>query len=148
MKQLSVPGRKAARAAVDGHSFPAAVGILTWLRQLLNHCVEVIGHKKIELTVSIVVYPGASGTVSSRALCKSGLLRHVGEGAVAIVVIKHIVTVVGDKDVVKTVVIIVSYCHCRRPTGALEPCSFGHIREGAITIVLIEAIRRAGRSTL
>ena len=141
-KQLNEPGRQAARTAVHRHALPAAVGVLSRLRQFLERGVEVIGDEQIEVTVAIEVHPRAPGPVSHRVLAQAGLGGHVAERPVAVVAIQHVVAVVGDEQIVEPVVVVVADGDRRGPAGARQAGLVRHIRERAVAIVLVEAIGR------
>ena len=111
MKKLYRPSRKAAGTTVDGNAFPGAIRIRSRLGQLFESCAEVIGHKEINAPVAVVVDPGAARAVTNSTLGEPGFDGYIGEGAITIVVLQHVVAVGGDEKVVKAVVVIISHSH-------------------------------------
>ena len=71
---------------------------------------------------------------------EAGLLADIGEGAVPVVVVKDGTAVGGDEDVGKAVVIVVADGHAHAESAARHARRFGHIREGAVAIVLVERV--------
>src|SRR5207302_3949029 len=115
---LDKSGRKTARAAIYGYAFPGAVRVFTGLGQLFECCVEIVGYKQVQRAVVVIVDPGAAGAVARGGLAQSGLVGHIRERSIAVIVIKHILTVVSDKDVVETIIVVVTHSHCRSPACA------------------------------
>src|ERR1700751_287204 len=111
MKKLYRPGRKAAGTTVDGHAFPGAIRIRARFWQLFESSAEVIGHKEINTPVAVVVDPGAARAIANSTLGEPGFDAYIGESAIAIVVVQHVVAVGGDEKVVKAVVVIISDSH-------------------------------------
>ena len=147
-EQLHEPRRQAARPAVHGHSLPGAVGVLAGPGQLLERRVEIVGDAQVEVSVAVVVHPGAAGAVAHGVLAKPGLLRHVGECAVAVVAVQHVVAVVGHKQIVEPVVVVVAHGDGRGPAGADEAGLRRDVGKRAVAVVLVQAVGRARRRAL
>ncbi len=96
------------------------------------------------MAIAIVVHPTAARPVADCRLAQSRVFGHIGECAVAVVVIEHVLAVVGDEEVVEAVVVVVADGHRGRPTRALQS-SFGRdVGERAVAIVLVEAVGGTG----
>ena len=54
-------------------------------------------------------------------------------------------TVAGDEQVVEAIIVVVTHGDARCPPGPCQPGFFGHVRKRAVTIVLVQAIRRPWR---
>jgi len=67
-KQLDGAEQQPAWAAVDRHAFLVTLGVVPGLRQLLDGGVKIIRREEIEMTVAVVIQPGAA-----RALANGGL---------------------------------------------------------------------------
>src|SRR5437016_1048457 len=96
------------------------------------------------MAVLVVIHKAAS-VVPARArtvLSEARLLRHVGEGAITVVVIKSVLTPVCDEEVVPTVVVEVSDAHSLTPTSTRQPRLRGHVGECPIAIVMIQMAGR------
>ena len=96
---------------------------------------DVVGDEEIEFAVAIVVDEGTPCT-PARALARNAcLLAHIGERAVTVVVIHHILAKVGDEQIIPTIVVIISNTHALSP-ARVSDAGFGrHIRECAVAIV-------------
>src|SRR6185369_1769394 len=145
VKQLDESGGQTARTAIHGDPLPGAVGILAWLGQLLKRGVEIVGHEQVQPPIAIVVHPGTAGAVTYRGLAEPGLFRHVGEGSVAVIAIEHVIAIVGNKDVVESVVVVVGHRHGRRPAGAKQPGIRSDIGKRSIAIIFVQAVGGTGR---
>src|SRR5208282_5527342 len=66
------------------------------------------------------------------------LLRHIGEGAIAIVAVEHVLAVVADKEIVPAVVVVVANAAALTPSCSGEPCFEGDVDKGAVAIILEE----------
>jgi hypothetical protein len=68
---------------------------------------------------------------------------HIGESSVSVVVVQRVLPVVGHKQIVVTVVVVVADTACLSPTCAdVEAGTFGDVGEGAVPIVLEQAAVR------
>ena len=76
-------------------------------------------------------------------LREPGLRGHVGERAVAVVVIQDVVAVAGDEEVVEAVVVVVADGDRRCPARARQAGLLGDVGEGAVAVVPVETIGRA-----
>ena len=102
--------------------------------------VDVVGDEEVEFAVAIVIDESATcGPAGSHAR-DSGLLADVGEGAVAVVVVEHVLAVVGDEQIVVAVVVVVADADALSPAGVLEPSLQGDVGEGAVAIVLEQVV--------
>ncbi len=133
-------GGQAARAAVDRNSFPIAVRVFAGLRNRFGVELEVVGDEEIEAAVAVVIDEGAAGAPTISGMKKSGLLRDIGEGAVAIVVIEDVLAPVGQKQIVEAVVIVVADGNGGGPSVASEAGFFGDVDKGTVAIVFVEAV--------
>ena len=145
VKELHRSGRQPARPAVHRHALPAAVRVLAGFRQLLERRVQVRRDEEIETAVAIVVDPRAARSVAHIVLLQARLRGHVGERAIAVVVIQHVLAVVGDEEIVEAVVVVVADGHRRRPARSRQARLRRHIGKGAVAVVLVETIGRTRR---
>ena len=76
---------------------------------------------------------------------KASLFRHVGKGAVAVVVIKSVAIDPGHEDVVVAVVIVVTDGNADIEAGAFQSDLFRHVGKGTVAIVVEEAVPIFGR---
>src|SRR6266496_2113229 len=76
------------------------------------------------------------------SLKQSPFTRYVGQRTVSIVTIQHVLAEIRDKQVHKSVVVVVADAYTLPPAGAHEISLCSHIRECAVTIVFVEVICR------
>src|SRR5579875_1846680 len=77
--------------------------------------IDVIGDEQIQVTVAVVVEEGTSRTEANAGVQEPGLFRQVREGSVAVIPEKPILSVVSDKQVFKTIVVVVANADPVRP---------------------------------
>src|SRR5205823_14282296 len=75
-------------------------------------------------------------------LKKAGFLCNVSEGSIAIIVIQHVLTIIGNEQIQEAVVVIVSYTDTLAPTRSEQTCAYRNIGESSIVVVAIQVIRR------
>src|SRR5258708_19553679 len=69
-----------------------------------------------------------------------GLFGHIGENPISVVVIENVAAVLGDKEVGKSVVVIVAPGAPQTVTRAGNASLFGDIRKSAIAVVAIKRV--------
>ena len=74
-------------------------------------------------------------------LVESGLLCHIAERSVAIVVIQRVAVDAGDKDVGVSVVVVVADGNTNIKPGALQSGSFGYVGERPVAVIAKEMVR-------
>jgi hypothetical protein len=95
---MFLPPRRPGGAAGDQQSLICAGAGFGRRRGLQIH-VYIIGDEEIEMAVLVVIDPSAAGVPADFGpwLQQAGFLGHVGEGAVTVIAIKHVLTVVSDE---------------------------------------------------
>src|SRR5208283_2347549 len=127
-----------AGTAHDRHALVLAIHGLTRCGYLGDIQHDVVGHKKIEESVAIVVEPGAAGPPADFILPKPRLLGHIGEGAVAVVAEQNVVPPKRAKQVVPAIVIEIAHADASLPAGAAE-AGFGcDVSERSVAVVVIK----------
>src|SRR6266849_2805646 len=106
----------------------------------------VVGDEQIGPAVVIVV-GGANGKILTFGLVDLGLDGNVGESSVSIVVVENVATVLGNKQVGESVVVVVAPDAAQAVTGAVNASPVGDICKRAIAIVPIKRIAD-GNATL
>jgi hypothetical protein len=79
---------------------------------------------------------------------QAGFPGHIGEGAIAVVAIEAILAVIGEKEILEAVVVVVPNANALRPSDIDQARLDGDIRECAVAVVLVEAIGGAGWGVL
>src|SRR5262249_22422587 len=99
-------------------------------------------NEEVEKTVVIEIEPyRAGGPMASKdARAQTGLLTYIGECTVPIVVIKNGPSVGSYEKIGKAIVVVVPGCHAHAECSPRHTGTGGHIRESAVTIVLIQCI--------
>ncbi len=109
------------------------------VEDICHRAVNVRGHVKIQISISIGVQEGSAG-VPSRCF-DSGLCRHVLEGPVAAVSIENVRPEVGDENVRPAVAIGVRHRDAGPPASlAGYSGSVGHILEGTVPAVAVKSV--------
>src|SRR6266478_4627455 len=93
------------------------------------------------MAVAIVINKGASSSPSFAGTSHAGLITHVGERAIPIVVIQNILSVIGDVEVVPAVIVVVAYANALAPSGVCQPRFFRDVAECAVMILAIQMVR-------
>jgi len=77
------------------------------------------------------------------------LVRHIGEGAVAVVVVEHVLAEVTNEKIVEAVIVIIADADSLPPAVINETSLGSYIREGAVAIILkqVRGGLLAGRKT-
>ena len=99
--------------------------------------------EEVQIAVIVGIHPAGAGFKGMTAHDDARPGRHVGKRPVAVVVIENVVAEIRDVEVSESVVIIVAGGHALRISFYSAPgkaCSFGHIGECAVTVILVEAI--------
>src|SRR5579872_6262104 len=138
-------GRKAARTAVDFHAAKHTVLVGARFGRAGKVEIEVIRYKQIEQAVAIVIDPRASGAPVGPVAADPGLPGDIGKGAVAVIVVQHVLAPVGDEQVFEAVIIVVADTHAAGPAGTQQTGLLRYIGERPIAIVLVQAVGRALR---
>src|SRR5580698_2480505 len=90
------------------------------------------------MAVAIIVEKSTATVPSRTGLLQPCLDGDIGEGTVAVVMEERILAVVGDEQVVESIVVVVADTTALPPAAACEPGLRGDIGEGSITIVFEE----------
>src|SRR5208283_4179433 len=121
----------------------------------------IVGNVNVGITIAVVIR-GRDAHGAAFVGADSGLVGHVGEGSVAVVVIKAVglggvveragivvggivVAILGielhvaaDEEIGTTVTVVIEPSGADRPAVNIDPSFFGHIFEGAVAAVAIE----------
>src|SRR5580658_2036281 len=146
-------GGQSTRPALNRYTFPIAIYVLARDRRVLEGEADVVRNKKIEVAIAVVVQETAPGAppdliVARLTIPQPGGLGHLGKRSIAVVTIKTVLPKIRAKDIFKSVVVIVANANARRPPHGLQSGLFSHVDEGAVAVVLVEAIRGAGRISI
>ncbi len=136
-------GGEAARSAHHWKPFPGAVTIGPGHRGAGRIEIHVMRHEKIEQAIAIVIHPGAAGAPALDAALESGGRGDIGKGAVAVIAVEDVLAVIGDEEVFKTIVIVVTDANGGGPSSLYQTGIGRDIGERAVAPVLVEAIGRA-----
>src|SRR5215831_19815919 len=93
----------------------------------LNREVKVVRDKKVETTVAIIVDPCRA--CAPARIIHTGLVGHIGEGSVSVIVIQHVATEICDIKILKTIVVIVSNCDSHSVSDMSDARLLGHVNE-------------------
>src|SRR5580692_4430764 len=90
------------------------------------------------MAVAVVVDERAAVAPSFSRACDASFFAYVGEGAVAVVVVENIFSVVGDIEIFTAVVVVIADADALAPAGVREAGFFCDIGESTVVIVVIE----------
>ena len=150
VKQEVRIGRQPARAAVDRHTLPDAVGPAADFRRRREIEPEIVRHEQIDTAVAVVVDERAARSPSGSTGRQARAGGDVSEAAVSEVVIEHVLPVVGREQIEAAVVVVVADADARCPADRAETGARRDIGERAIVVVAVEMRRGspAGRMRL
>ena len=101
------------------------------------------------MAVAVVVDEGTAIAPGFSGAGDAGFVAHVRECSVAVVVIKDVLSVVGDIEIFPTVVVVIADANALAPAGVGKSGLLRDIGESAVVIVVIEMARgrfsRSGR---
>ena len=100
--------------------------------------VDKVADEQIQPSVIVVIKPHRAG--GPARCCDTGFCRHVGEGAVAVVVVKNAMRILRDVEVGEPVAVIVADgdAHAVRVSGHAR--FLRHVGESAVAVVVIERV--------
>jgi hypothetical protein len=102
--------------------------------------VHIVGDGEVEFAVAIVINEGTAGAPLFSCSGDAGLLGHLFEGAIALVVEEAVFAVGSDVDVVEPVVVVVPDACTLAPACRDEPCLGSDIGEGTVVIFMEEVV--------
>jgi len=143
---------QAARSAGHRDALPVAVGTLAGPRRAGLVVVHIDADEQVQTAVAVVVDECCAGvpdgTRRRRVVDQAGLLRHIGERAVAVIAVQRVVAPVGDEQVGVAVVVVVRGGDALRPTRALQPGLLRDVGERAVLVVAVQPVGRLGGRVL
>ena len=113
------PGGRPRGPQITGTPFQLQFAIAPGLRHGFEIEFEIIGDEQIQPAVAIVIDERAARAPARPSMQQAGLLRHIGERAVAVVAVKDVLAPVGDEQIVEPVVVVVAHGDRRTP----NPCA-------------------------
>src|SRR5271165_3183621 len=109
MVKLAVRALQTARTAQNRHSLPNARCTAAGLGRVRGIEINVVGDEEVEAAIAIVIKEGAArrpaGVFVSCVVPEAGFAGDVGEGTVAVVVEKHVVSPEGDEEIDEAIVV-------------------------------------------
>jgi hypothetical protein len=141
-------GGKAAWPAFDGNASEIAIRTGAGDRHMFERETHIIGHKQIEMAVAVVIKESAAGTPARLVVREAGGFGDVRESAVTVVSEENILSEVSAKNIVETVVVVIRDANAIGPANGMQSGLLSHVGKCSITIVLVEAVRGAGRRAL
>src|SRR5437016_11061704 len=104
--------------------------------------IDIVGDEQIELAVAIVVDKCTAGVPALAVTAHARFLGHIGERAIAIVVIKNILAEIADEEIFEAVVVVVTNANALSPAGVGYAGLHGNVCECSVTIILEKMRRR------
>src|SRR5437016_1768638 len=102
---------------------------------------RIVGDIYVRPAVIVVIKECRAGAVHAFGGKEASFLCYVDERAVAVVVIKHVLPVVGHKQVQMAVAVVIAHTDALAPSVMNESSVFCDVSKGAVAIVAIEVVR-------
>src|ERR1043165_1084202 len=118
MEKMIARAGQTSGTALDRHTFELTGAPLAKLRQMIHVKINIVRDEQVQFAV-IVIIKKCSARRPTRS-ANTGLLSYISKAAVAVVVIQMVLSQASHKEIVKTVVIVVSNCHAHSPTNIGE----------------------------
>src|ERR1035438_4985586 len=104
--------------------------------------VEIPNHisryDQVQSPIIVVIDPSCARGPTRSAHASS--LRHIGERSIAVVVIKRAVTVPGDEQIVKTIIVVIANRNAGRIATSLQPGFRSDILECPIRPLMVKTV--------
>jgi hypothetical protein len=119
----------------------------TRLVQLLAE-IDEASHEKVQTAVVVVIEPNSAGPPTGGGHAR--FLRHVREGAVAVVVVEEAAPVLRDVQIRKTASVVIANRDALSESAGGNPGFFCNVGEGSISVVFVKRVsqRRIGREEI
>src|SRR5579863_4995842 len=95
------------------------------------------------MPVPIVVEKGTAGSPAAFLLIQARFLRHIGKGAIAVVMEEYVLAPEGAEEVIPAIVVVVAHANAGLPSASAQARFRGNVGKCAVAIVFIEV--RGGR---
>ena len=115
MEERITRALQSAGAALHINSTILAVGRFAEAGKIIEVKIDIIRDHQVEETIAIVIAKRGAGGPAS--VGNAGLGGHVGESAVAVVVVKNVATEAGHVKIGPAVVVVVTDCSTHRKAG-------------------------------
>src|SRR5438045_9004449 len=106
-----------------------------------------VGNEKVKVAITLKVYEAGARAPSLLLIPKTSRFCNVGESAIPVITIKDVLSEAGTKNVVEAVVVVISYAYSTSPAGKAQAGLFSDVGKSAVTIVLVQPIGCACRSS-
>src|SRR5207253_10828038 len=106
-----------------------------WQVRQIQSQVNIVGHEKIRPAIAVVVEKCTAGIPAAVAARHTGLFRPIGKSAVMIVALKLVFSVIGHKEVIVAIVVIISGTSSLSPAAVSQPRLLSNVVKSSITVV-------------
>ncbi len=103
--------------------------------------INVAGDEQVEIATIVVIEKARAGAPPTAANAR--LLCDIRECPISVVMVENVATEAGDVDIIETVIVVIAHSHAHRVVAlrrSAEASPFGHIRECAVGILVIQAV--------
>src|SRR5271170_1759572 len=97
-----------------------------------------MGDEEIEFAVAVVIHESTARGPADIVMPEASLAGDIGEGAVAVVVQKNVMSPKGDEQVDESVVVVIAGADSLPPAHKADACFLRDVRKRAIAIVAVE----------
>jgi hypothetical protein len=137
---------KASGTAGDGKTLPIAVDVGSWPGNVLEVELHVIGDAQIQVTIPVVIKKRAPSAPSDFGGFQASFFRDIFEPTVSEVTVEAILAVVGAKQILIAVIVVIANTHGVAPANCFKPRLPGYVGKCPVTIILIKPIGCSGGS--
>src|SRR6201992_589539 len=88
------------------------------------------------MAVAIAIEERADGIPPLRGLQQTRFGGYIGERAITVIPVEHVLPVVADEEIVPPVAVVITYATTLTPTRSPQAAPLGDIGEGAVAVVL------------
>src|SRR5437667_6011710 len=137
MKEDVLAAVQTRRPAGDHYAFIKTQSRLrNWSRSQIK--IDVVGDEQIEFAVAIVVDKRAASVPTLAVPAHPGFVGHIGERAIAVIVVKHVLAKIGDEEIFEAVIVVIANADPLSPAGVGYASLQSNVGECAVSIIFEE----------
>src|SRR5438067_10456493 len=101
---------------------------------------HIVADEQVEMSIAVVIKKGRPRIPVVLRLKQAGLPGHVGEGAIPVVTVQHVLAVIGNKQVQEAIVVVISHADSLAPTRPGKSRFRGYICKCSVVVVPVKVI--------
>ena len=132
--------RQSSRPARDRNPQPNAAAALPRDGRVLKGKLHVVGNEQVQKPIPVIVHEAATGAPVLLLTPQARLPGHICKGTIAVIAVENVLPKAGAENIVKVVVVIITYTNAARPSKRMQSGFFSNVCESAISIVFVKTI--------